>query len=66
MISNFIRDLKENRGALIGLFVCRILYSNLDLWPLLAPFSPSELTDNLTLGPFWTERFCFFKYSWNR
>ena len=55
MISNFIRDLKENRGALIGLFVCLFFLSISIFGPLLAPFSPSELTDNLTLGPFWTE-----------
>ena len=52
MISNFVKDLKENRGALIGLFVCVFFLGISIFGPLIAPFSPSELSENLTLGPF--------------
>ena len=55
MISNFVKDLKENRGALIGLFVCVFFLGISIFGPLIAPFSPSELSENLTLGPFWTQ-----------
>ena len=59
----FFKELKKNRGAVLGL--CLILFFSLIALfaPLIAPHSPSELFDNaLRLPPIFSEYSNMFRY----
>ena len=47
-------ELSQNKGALIGLFICVLFLLLATFGPILSPFSPSELSSNLRLTPFWS------------
>ena len=48
-------ELYQNKGAVAGLIICFAFIFSAALGPLVSPFSPSELTDQLRLSPFWSE-----------
>ena len=56
-IQEIFKDLKKNKGALIGLYTVGLFFI-LSLFALfIAPYSESELTSNLLQDPFWGKKF---------
>lgn len=47
-------ELAQNKGALIGLFICLFFVVLALFGPMISPFSPSELTEALRLPPIWS------------
>ena len=47
------QDLSQNKGALLGLGICLFFIVAALIGPILSPFSPSEMTDELRLSPVW-------------
>ena len=54
-IKDFWQDFKKNRGAVIGLIVILLFTFIAIFGNFLAPFSPSELFDNLREPPLWKQ-----------
>ncbi len=54
-IKQIWNELYQNKGAVFGLAICGTFILSAAIGPLLSPFSPSELTEQLRLSPFWSE-----------
>ena len=52
---NFWDELTSNKGATLGLGICMFFIIAALLGPILSPFSPSEMTENLRFPPLWSK-----------
>ena len=50
----FWDELTSNKGATIGLGICLFFIFAAFFGPILSPYSPSEMTENLRFPPFWS------------
>ena len=55
-IQEIFKDLKKNKGALIGLYTVGLFFVLSLVGPFIAPYSESELTSNLLQDPFWGKK----------
>ena len=58
-MSNFneiFRDLRKNKGALIGLLIIFFFIILAFFGPIMAPYSESELSPHLLSDPFWGQK----------
>lgn len=56
-IAEIFRDLKKNKGALIGLVIIIFFVFLAFFGPMLSPYSESELSQHLLKDPFWGSKY---------
>ncbi len=56
-LNEVIKDLRKNKGASLSLVVISFFIFLAFFGPIIAPFSESELSENLLKDPFWGDKF---------